>query len=130
MNLMPAFPPGPCAETDPDAWFPEVHIVAPEAKALCRSCESRMPCLTWALGNYEHGIWGGTSEDDRDRFRRRVRAGESLEDIVAGDDARYYAGIERALTLRERKLASDRRRAAENRAAVALAAERSGQVAA
>jgi WhiB family transcriptional regulator, redox-sensing transcriptional regulator len=60
-----------CAETDPEAFFPEKGGSTREAKQVCRNCDVRAECLEYALLNEERfGIWGGLSE----RERRRVRA--------------------------------------------------------
>lgn len=45
-----------------------------EAKAICSVCPVARPCLEWALSRREqHGVWGGYSEDERERYRRRLR---------------------------------------------------------
>ena len=60
-----------CAETDPDAFFPELGEPSREAKAVCRRCEVRDECLEYALANSERfGIWGGLSENERRPLRR------------------------------------------------------------
>ena len=54
-----------CAQTDPEAFFPEKGGSTREAKRVCRSCEVRAECLEYALENDERfGIWGGLSERD------------------------------------------------------------------
>jgi WhiB family redox-sensing transcriptional regulator len=59
-----------CAETDPEAFFPEKGGSTREAKRVCSGCAVRDECLEYALANDERfGIWGGLSE----RERRRVR---------------------------------------------------------
>ena len=59
-----------CAETDPEAFFPEKGGSTREAKRVCSGCAVRSDCLEYALANDERfGIWGGLSE----RERRRVR---------------------------------------------------------
>ncbi|WP_456868684.1 WhiB family transcriptional regulator [Geodermatophilus sp. SYSU D00766] len=59
-----------CAETDPEAFFPEKGGSTREAKRVCAGCSVRTECLEFALANDERfGIWGGLSE----RERRRVR---------------------------------------------------------
>ena len=59
-----------CAETDPEAFFPEKGGSTREAKRVCAGCSVRAECLEFALANDERfGIWGGLSE----RERRRVR---------------------------------------------------------
>ncbi|EEJ54275.1 WhiB family transcriptional regulator [Mobiluncus mulieris] len=62
-----------CAQTDPEAFFPEKGGSTREAKAVCAQCEVREQCLEYALANDERfGIWGGLSERERRRFKRRV----------------------------------------------------------
>jgi len=65
---------GLCAKYDPELWFPlpkdEASTAA--AKAVCARCEARLGCLTVALDrNYEFGIWGGMTEEERRAIRRR-----------------------------------------------------------
>lgn len=60
-----------CAQTDPEAFFPEKGGSTREAKAVCMSCEVQAQCLSYALSNDERfGIWGGLSERERRRLRR------------------------------------------------------------
>jgi WhiB family transcriptional regulator, redox-sensing transcriptional regulator len=62
-----------CAQTDPEAFFPEKGGSTREAKRVCRSCEVRAECLEYALENDERfGIWGGLSERERRRIKRQV----------------------------------------------------------
>jgi WhiB family transcriptional regulator, redox-sensing transcriptional regulator len=61
-----------CAETDPEAFFPEKGGSFREAKRICTGCEVRAECLEYALANDERfGVWGGLSERERHRIRRR-----------------------------------------------------------
>ncbi len=62
-----------CAQTDPEAFFPEKGGSTRDAKRVCSSCEVRSECLEYALQNDERfGIWGGLSERERRRLRRRA----------------------------------------------------------
>ena len=62
-----------CAETDPDAFFPEKGGSTREAKKVCEQCDVRAQCLESALENDERfGIWGGLSERERRKLKRRV----------------------------------------------------------
>ena len=64
-----------CAETDPEAFFPEKGGSTREAKKVCRSCEVRPECLQYALDRDERfGIWGGLSERERRRLKREQAA--------------------------------------------------------
>ena len=63
-----------CAQTDPEAFFPEKGGSTREAKAVCQRCDVRDQCLRVALANDERfGIWGGLSERERRRLRRLGR---------------------------------------------------------
>ena len=60
-----------CAQTDPEAFFPEKGGSTREAKKVCRTCEVRAECLEYALEHDERfGIWGGLSERERRRIKR------------------------------------------------------------
>jgi WhiB family transcriptional regulator, redox-sensing transcriptional regulator len=60
-----------CAQTDPEAFFPEKGGSTREAKKVCRACEVRPECLEYALEHDERfGIWGGLSERERRRLKR------------------------------------------------------------
>jgi len=62
-----------CAETDPEAFFPEKGGSTREAKRVCLSCEVRAECLEYALENDERfGIWGGLSERERRRVKKEA----------------------------------------------------------
>jgi WhiB family transcriptional regulator, redox-sensing transcriptional regulator len=62
-----------CAQTDPEAFFPEKGGSTREAKRICTTCAVRSECLEYALGNDERfGIWGGLSERERRRLKRKV----------------------------------------------------------
>jgi WhiB family redox-sensing transcriptional regulator len=61
-----------CAQTDPEAFFPEKGGSTREAKRVCLSCDVRSQCLEYALAHDERfGIWGGLSERERRRLKRR-----------------------------------------------------------
>lgn len=63
-----------CAQTDPEAFFPEKGGSTREAKAVCRSCPVRPECLEFAVESGERfGIWGGASERERRRLEGPYR---------------------------------------------------------
>ena len=63
-----------CAETDPEAFFPEKGGSTREAKRVCTGCTVRAQCLEFALTKDERfGIWGGLSERERRRIRLQRR---------------------------------------------------------
>ncbi|BAH54622.1 WhiB family regulatory protein [Rhodococcus opacus B4] len=62
-----------CAQTDPEAFFPEKGGSTREAKRICLGCEVKDECLDYALANDERfGIWGGLSERERRRLKRGI----------------------------------------------------------
>lgn len=61
-----------CAQTDPEAFFPEKGGSTRDAKKVCLSCPVRSECLEYALMNNERfGIWGGLSERERRKLRNQ-----------------------------------------------------------
>lgn len=74
-----------CAQSDPESFFSAelpfgnrkmriVYLYEKEAKAVCSSCPYQARCLEYALKNPdEQGIWGGTTERDRQMFKRSSR---------------------------------------------------------
>ncbi len=62
-----------CAQTDPEAFFPEKGGSTREAKKVCLGCEVRGDCLEYALAHDERfGIWGGLSERERRRLKKEA----------------------------------------------------------
>lgn len=61
-----------CAQTDPEAFFPEKGGSTRDAKRVCNECPVREACLDYAMENDERfGIWGGLSERERRRLRKQ-----------------------------------------------------------
>jgi WhiB family redox-sensing transcriptional regulator len=59
-----------CAQVGGDLWFPEKGESTKEAKAICRRCPLIAECLEWSLYiEDDHGVWGGTSREDRKKLR-------------------------------------------------------------
>jgi len=70
-----------CLSADPELFFP-LSSVGPsvaqlnQAKTVCGRCPVRVECLDFALATRQvHGVWGGTSEDERRRLGARPGAG-------------------------------------------------------
>jgi WhiB family transcriptional regulator, redox-sensing transcriptional regulator len=66
-----------CLSADPELFFPiaqgsvaDRHTTS--ALRVCAGCAVRQQCLEFAMQSGEaHGIWGGTTADERIRARRR-----------------------------------------------------------
>jgi WhiB family redox-sensing transcriptional regulator len=62
---------GLCAETDPEAFFPEKGGSARPAKQVCAGCPVGALCLDYALRTDQRfGIWGGKSERERRKLKQ------------------------------------------------------------
>lgn len=62
-----------CAQTDPEAFFPEKGGSTRDAKQICQTCDVQSQCLEYALENDERfGIWGGLSERERRKLRKQA----------------------------------------------------------
>ena len=62
-----------CAQTDPEAFFPEKGGSTREAKKICAQCDVKAQCLEFALNiDARFGIWGGLSERERRRLKRGI----------------------------------------------------------
>lgn len=89
---------GACQSADPDIFFPLSASGAStpqisEARRICARCTVRRECLDFAMRNGEmHGIWGGTTPEDRVRARRQ----EIARRRTAGTDWRRGAPDVRA----------------------------------
>ncbi|HEX2848975.1 MAG TPA: WhiB family transcriptional regulator [Acidimicrobiales bacterium] len=65
-----------CRDTETDIFFPASESDAGPALAICAVCPVREQCLEWALATRQHdGIWGGTTDSERRRIRRRRSVG-------------------------------------------------------
>src|ERR1700722_18202407 len=77
-----------CRETDPELFFP-VAAHGPDAgeiaraKAVCAACPVRRQCLQYALATHQmHGVWGGTTAEERQLQVRREQEQCGRRDAV------------------------------------------------
>jgi WhiB family redox-sensing transcriptional regulator len=67
-----------CLSADPELFFPIAQGSAADGQTssalrVCAGCPVRQQCLDFAMTSGEaHGIWGGTTPDERIRARRRA----------------------------------------------------------
>lgn len=72
-----------CQSADPDLFFPVSESgrsldQAATAKAFCARCQVLRECLAFALATRQaHGIWGGTTEQER-RLAGRTKCTRTL----------------------------------------------------
>lgn len=70
---------GACKSSDVPAswWHPDIewshrHPYVKAAINVCQTCPVRKECLDYSLLHEPYGIWGGLSEQDRERKRRQL----------------------------------------------------------
>jgi WhiB family transcriptional regulator, redox-sensing transcriptional regulator len=70
-----------CRTQDPELFFPigttdRALAQLERAKAVCRTCPVKEPCLAWAMGSepigQEAGVCAGLSEAERRSLKRRA----------------------------------------------------------
>lgn len=91
-----------CIDEDPELFFPigNTGPAIPQtaaAKAVCRACEVRDACLSWAVDTgQDSGVWGGLAEDERRALKRRNRRADRLgvprPEMSAGTVRRRHSG--------------------------------------
>ena len=72
-----------CLDEPPELFFPvgetgPAQLQTLEAQAVCRRCPAIEFCFQFAIETgQETGIWGGATEHDRRKYRRRRRDAHS-----------------------------------------------------
>ena len=67
-----------CAQVDSEIFFPEKGGSTRAAKEICGRCAVKAACLAYALENEERfGIWGGLSERERRKLKKKQQQGTS-----------------------------------------------------
>ena len=46
------------------------RVMTDEARTICMRCPVQSECFEYALAGDEHGVWGGTTRDERLYYRR------------------------------------------------------------
>jgi WhiB family redox-sensing transcriptional regulator len=65
---------GNCRNYPPSTFFPSDGLGVEAARRICEDCPVKAACLEYALASHiEHGVWGGCSERERRRIRKRRR---------------------------------------------------------
>jgi WhiB family redox-sensing transcriptional regulator len=77
-----------CAQTDPEAFFPEPGRLAHAAKRICARCDVRAECLQHALTHHEaYGIWGGLTPNERAALAHGMAAVDEADQDEAAAQA-------------------------------------------
>lgn len=78
---------GACRSVADDTWFSEPTDTTVKTTALdrCSFCPVRRSCLAFALATgEEYGVWGGTTELQRDVLIRELVDGAAVVDALDG----------------------------------------------
>lgn len=94
----------PCAESYPDAFFPQEaddfwetdsnninsrrhsaqYRYEKEVKEICSACPYKIECAEYAINNPDIlGIWGGTTEKARREIRKARRLNKGKEKVIS-----------------------------------------------
>jgi len=71
--------------TDADAWFPDRSVPQRELAdvlAVCEGCRVRRSCLAAGLLGREYGIWGGTTDAERDAALDELSPKARTDDVL------------------------------------------------
>jgi hypothetical protein len=63
-----------CAGIDVEIFFTEERgnfANLPYVKRMCKTCPVRIECFDYAIEHLVHGLWAGTTKDERDRYRKK-----------------------------------------------------------
>lgn len=68
----PRVPDAACKNTKhPDLFFSINPREIEQARNICRRCPEIRDCLSWSITTKEHGIWAGTTPEQREELTRR-----------------------------------------------------------
>lgn len=74
-----------CRGVENDYWFPDIEEPTRRAAAVrhCTQCPVKRSCLAFALATSERfGIWGGTTEIQRDAIRIDLARGVDVRGVL------------------------------------------------
>jgi WhiB family redox-sensing transcriptional regulator len=63
-----------CAGIDVEVFFTEEkgnYTSLDFIKKMCNTCSVRVECFEYAIENLVHGVWAGTTKDERDKYRSK-----------------------------------------------------------
>lgn len=63
---------GACAGKPIEWWYPGRGESNADAVAVCAGCPVLVECRQWGIEHENNGVWGGLSERERRRVRRRL----------------------------------------------------------
>jgi WhiB family redox-sensing transcriptional regulator len=80
-----------CLGIDVELFFTEERGNYPhlaDIKRICNTCPVRVECFDYAIDTLVHGIWAGTTKEERDKYRRKHGiVGKTVVPASVFDDA-------------------------------------------
>lgn len=85
-----------CSEEDPDVFYPDMATshgqkTAKFAITICESCPVRTKCAQHGISHERYGVWGGMTEGERTRYRRKHNVPLDTEMF----NSRYFLPLDR-----------------------------------
>jgi hypothetical protein len=71
---LPDLPRALCKGLDTELFFSDDGCIDPDPfiASLCNRCPESVNCLSWAMANSEHGVWGATTFKQRAALKRPI----------------------------------------------------------
>lgn len=92
---------GNCKGHDPSKWFPQFDqeiadaggnasremkmryfAQVAEAKGICSDCHGKEQCFAYGIYHEQYGIWGGSTERERNTFRRKHKIDRVIRESI------------------------------------------------
>lgn len=82
-----------CAGIDVEIFFTEERgnfANLDYVRKMCNTCPVRTECFDYAIDNLVHGLWAGTTKDERDKYRSKHGiVGKTVVPMSVFDDVYY-----------------------------------------
>ena len=82
-----------CVGIDTELFFTEERGNYPYfdyIKKVCNTCPVRVECFDYAIEHLVHGLWAGTSKEERDKYRSKHNIeGKTVVPASVFDDVSY-----------------------------------------
>jgi WhiB family redox-sensing transcriptional regulator len=102
-----------CRGMDPNIFHPARGEDVAGPKAVCAECPVKDPCLDYAIVTPGcSGVWGGLSQDERERIARSTRVCRRCLTRFTGRAQAYFCSVECRTEARRQSTAAWRRRRA------------------
>ena len=80
-----------CKDMSAEIFYPSEDLTPAQvkkrldhAKSICEECPVITPCLRRAVEDMERGVWGGTTENEREKIRREAKQERFAPEVLRG----------------------------------------------